>query len=73
MDPAQIMEKATAFASAHVAECSRELLVWHETSVLPQGRVRELGAMLKAITGSNHLDVAKSLVVTQALKLAAKP
>lgn len=72
MDPIQIMEEATAFAAAHVAECSRELLVLSETAVLPEGKVRELSRRLKDITGSNHLDVARSLVVTEALKVAAK-
>lgn len=59
--------RASAFATEHLDECAAELVEMAETSILPAGRVRELGALC-GFVGSNHLTYAINEVQRQVLR-----
>lgn len=62
--------RATAFATEHLAACAADILEWERTSVLPDGRMREL-ITLCAFVGSSRQPYAKNEVTRQVLQLFA--
>lgn len=68
-----LREEAWAFAKTHVREGARELLALHATGILADGKVRELGRLNAKWAGESTfaLDLAKSMIVDEALKMAA--
>jgi len=58
---------ATAFATEHLAACAADILEWERTSVLPDGRMREL-ITLCAFVGSSRQAYAKEEVTRQVLR-----
>lgn len=66
-----IRETAKQFAKEHLSECAAELLVWHSTSLLKDGRVRELARMLRPIHSSDALQGAELYINRAALNAAA--
>ena len=58
-----IAAEAEAFAKEHVVEMCAELSEWSKTSLLRNGRVRELARMLKPVAGEHYaLSTAESYV-----------
>lgn len=55
------LEEAKRFAKDNLEECCRELIEWHDSSVLRDGKVRELAKIL-SFTGHVTLSVAESLI-----------
>jgi hypothetical protein len=62
--------QATAFATEHLAACAVDIIEWERTSVLPDGRMREL-ITLCAFVGSSRQAYAKDEVTRQILRLYA--
>jgi hypothetical protein len=62
--------RATAFATEHLAACAADIIEWERTSVLPDGRMREL-ITLCAFVGSSRQAYAKEEVNRQVLRLFA--
>jgi len=59
--------RATAFATEHLAACAADIIEWERTSVLPDGRMREL-ITLCAFVGSSRQAYAKDEVTRQVLR-----
>jgi hypothetical protein len=56
----KIADEATKFAEQHIVAISEEMLEWRNTSLLRNGRVRELAQMLEPLADSYALSVAES-------------
>lgn len=66
-------QKCVEFAVEHLSECASELLEWSSTSLLRDGKLRELSEMCRAWgCGAEALSVAESIVQKVALEAAAK-
>ena len=66
-------EDCTKFAKDNLTGCAREIIVWEDTAVLPDGKLWELSYMVESWTGSEDaLKLARSLVEREALSVAAK-
>jgi hypothetical protein len=72
MDPNTYLAETRAFARAHLAECCAELIELNSTTILRDGRVRELGRLCAAhIGGERALTVAQAFIEAAALEFAA--
>lgn len=56
----EIARQAEIFAKENVISLCRELLEWSQTSILREGRVRELANLVRPMAGSDALSVAES-------------
>lgn len=63
---------AIAYARANACDLAIELLEWQETTVLRDGKVRELANALKALDAKHSLVLARSFAERAALELAAR-
>lgn len=73
VDLNKLRSDSVSFAQRHLVECAKELVEWRETSLLCNGRVRELGRMCSEFVGKDHgLKMAESLVKNAALDALAK-
>lgn len=76
MTPEEILEEsklAEAFAAKHVRELATEILEWKSTSVLREGKLRELANTCALYVGPREaLSLAESLVVAAALKAISR-
>jgi len=68
--PAEQLAKVNAMAVEHLQEAAKELLEWHETSVLRDGRILEMATLLRGF-GSNALTLAERAVEHAAIRHAA--
>ncbi|HIE4193447.1 MULTISPECIES: DUF551 domain-containing protein [Burkholderia] len=64
-------DAATAYAREHARELATELLEWSDTTLLRDGRVRELARMLQVLDAAHALKLARSFAERAALELAA--
>jgi hypothetical protein len=55
-----IADQAEEFAKEHIVEISEEMVEWRNTSLLRDGRVRELSRILMPLADSYALSVAES-------------
>jgi molybdopterin synthase catalytic subunit len=58
---------AEEFAKANLQQCCTELLAWHATGKLPQGRMREL-VRLCAFARNDAFAVAENIVKSAAIE-----
>ena len=65
MDPKQQMETAKKFAKNNIVTLCTELKSWHDTALLPDGKLRELARMLPV---SDPLPLAQNLVEYAAIE-----
>jgi hypothetical protein len=56
----EIADHAEKFAKQHIVEISDEMIEWRNTSILRNGRVRELSRMLTPLADLYALSVAES-------------
>jgi hypothetical protein len=56
----EIADHAENFAKQHIVEISEEMVEWRNTSLLRDGRVRELSRILTPLADSYALSVAES-------------
>lgn len=66
-DPNLARQQAEAFAKEHLVECASEIIRWQDSGLLPDGKLRELGEILKALDGSSYMRLAESFVSRAAL------
>ncbi|KVP90741.1 hypothetical protein WJ95_09570 [Burkholderia ubonensis] len=66
------LDTAIAYANKHVNELAEEILEWKDTSVLRQGRLRDLAKIVSLINGRTSLELAKSLAERAALEQAGR-
>lgn len=66
----EITKNAEAFAKEHIVELCEELLEWQDTSILRQGKLRELTRMLKPMASFDvlALRIAEDYVKKAALE-----
>jgi hypothetical protein len=69
----EIRIQAETFAREHVVECAVELLEWSNTSLLRDGRVRELAKMLQQLDEHHSLTLAERFATRAALERAVQP
>jgi hypothetical protein len=55
-----IAQQAEEFAKEHIVVISEEMIEWRNTSLLREGRVRELSRILTPLADSYALSVAES-------------
>lgn len=55
-----IADQAEKFVKQHIVEISGEMVEWRNTSLLRNGRVRELSRILTPLAGTYALGVAES-------------
>lgn len=55
-------QQGKEFAAKHIVELAVELNTWQDTSLLPHGRLRELGEILKSLDERDYLRIAESFV-----------
>lgn len=72
MTPIEAMDTAKEFVSDNIVDCSKDLLEWKETGLLPYGKMQELGKILRPCHEYTFLSVAEALIVVEALRLVAK-
>lgn len=68
MDYPEVMKKAENFAEANLKECAAEMLEWRETSILRNGKVRELAAILHTVDPHYALTLAGNMIKTAAMR-----
>jgi len=61
IDPKQVMQRAEAIARDHVVECARELLEWDGTSLLCDGRIRQMARVLSELGVGDQLGIARTV------------
>lgn len=72
VDVVEVANKAVKFAEEHIVEMCREMVAWRSTSILRDGRVRELARMLEPLGGDHYaLSIAESYVTNAAFKFVA--
>ncbi|MEB2554094.1 hypothetical protein [Burkholderia cenocepacia] len=64
-------DAATAYAREHARELATELMEWSDTTLLRDGRVRELARMLQVLDAAHALTLARSFAERAALELTA--
>lgn len=64
----QIIDDAKQFAKDNLKECCKELVEWGGSTVLVNGKVRELARMLNPINGGRSLAIAESIIKTVAFE-----
>lgn len=68
--PSEQLLKAQEYTQRHLTELAYELLEWHKTSILRDGKVREL-ARLCDFAG-HPLAVAEKLISDECLEIVAR-
>jgi len=63
-----IREQAKAFAEEHLAQCSWEVVQWRRTGILPEGKLRELEAIVEKMGLDDATRQAEGFVVQAALE-----
>lgn len=69
--PSQQLQEAQEYTQRHLAELAYELLEWHKTGILRDGKVREL-ARLCDFAGPSALAVAEKLISDECLEIVAR-
>ena len=74
MNRKKLRDESEAFAKRYLGECATELIEWGETSLLREGKVRELAKLCSAWAGSQDaLPIAERMVNRAALNAASTP
>lgn len=67
IDYKQQREAGMQFCKNNLAECCHEILEWHETAILRDGKVRELAGIFY-FAEPHALSMAEEAVKTEAMK-----
>ncbi|WP_176016618.1 hypothetical protein [Burkholderia sp. BCC0398] len=65
-------DAATAYAREHVQELAEELLEWSDSTLLRNGRMRELARILQSLDGAHSLTLARSFAERAVLEQAGR-
>ncbi|WP_419900626.1 hypothetical protein [Roseomonas sp. USHLN139] len=68
----QAVDAARVALEANLPAVCRELLAWHDTGLLPDGRLREAAAILEPVAPGYFLQIAEGMANRAALKHAAQ-
>lgn len=68
----EIARKAEEFAKEHIVVISEEMLEWQKTTLLRDGRVRELARFLGPLADSHVLSVAESYARSAAFEFVVQ-
>lgn len=71
MNPSAAISLARQMVSGHLQEIARELLLWRDTAILPNGRLREVAAVLAGVFTHDALRIAEGLARDAALEVIA--
>jgi hypothetical protein len=72
MELIKLREISEKFAKDNLRKCAEELLVMKQTSILPNGKVRELANLVSNWAGkADALTIAESIIIKEAIKHAA--
>lgn len=68
-----ILQEATAFAEANIQQLCRDVLDWEHTGVIAPGALfNDLVRMLRPLSSSDALTIARTLVTTAAMQRVAQ-
>ncbi len=70
IDPKKVMAKARDFASENLIECA-EVVEWRDTSLLCDGKVRQLASLFNELGDVDSLGMAEGIVVKLASRKVA--
>lgn len=65
------MQQMKKFVAENLKQCCQELIEWHDTATLPDGKVREAATILDGIDPSQLLRIVENEINSQALKKVA--
>ena len=71
-DPKEIIHVAEKFVHDNLKECCQELVRYRNSSLLEDGRVRELSNILRPVANSYAQTVAEKLVTSAAVEFISK-
>lgn len=71
-DLKKVRDAGIKFASENVTALAAELIEWQDTSLLCNGKLRELASMLAPLGSESSLKIAESFAVRAALETAAQ-
>lgn len=72
VDPRKVMAEAKAYVAEHLPELARDVLEWHQTSLLADdAALRRVARMFDPIMDHGCLQLAESLVSSAALAAVA--
>ena len=66
------MAEARAKVNATLQGCCKDLLIWKNTGLLPEGPFRRAGAEIKDVYPDDYLQLTEGIVVRAALKQVAE-
>lgn len=73
MTSKKLMATMQVFIREHMVACASDLLTWHRTGVLPEGKLREAADIIRPAYGDDALNLAEGKVVLEALAVVAQP
>lgn len=63
-----LFDQVRAFAREHVVEIAREIYQWNASSMLVDGRLRQMAEMLSPVEVHNRLSLAETMAKEEILK-----
>lgn len=66
-----IMQSGQDFIAENLTDCCKELLIWHNTGILPAGKLRDASRIFLELNTGNHLNIAENITRAQALEFVA--
>lgn len=67
----KIMEEAEQFVQEHLVECCQEVIKWHASTSLEDGRVRQLINILQELDAHVSIGLAECLIQKAAMAKVA--
>ena len=65
-------DKAIQLVNENLQECCEEMLEWHDTAILREGKIREIGEICKELSDYGYLRIVESYIFTAALRKIAE-
>lgn len=73
LTPHEAMDAARSMVAANLPELANEWLEWQQTSVLKDGKLREMARILQAVSIYDALSIAENLLKAAAMEVVATP
>lgn len=68
LDIQTILNSSIRYCNDNIGDLCREILQWHDTGILKDGKVRKLAHMLSYVPAYDRLKVAESMISTLAME-----
>ncbi len=64
----QVRDAGITFARENLKDCCADIIVWNTTGVLPNGKLRALGEIVKPLDQYRFLNIAEEMVKISAMR-----